>query len=145
VVGFKNDRFGEGNTVTIFKSSDDLCCPVRTFNEWKARTRTLRAGTHDCRLLFTLEAPPRQLRPDECATILRETAKEAGLDVATFTPKSFRKTGVRKGLDVGIQPDAILKLGGWASADTFWHHYVARSIPSTYTDLIFDVDTAPPP
>jgi hypothetical protein len=141
VVGYKNDRLGEGNTVTIFQSSDERCCPVATFRDWKARTRSIRAGVRECRLLFTLESPPRQLRPDECAAILWDTAREAGLDVAVFTPKTFRKTGVRAGLDSGIQPDAILKLGGWASAETFWHHYVSRSIPDNYTDLIFDIDS----
>jgi hypothetical protein len=78
-------------------------------------------------------------------TILRDTAREAGLDVAIFTPKTFRKMGVRTGLNAGIQLDAILKLGGWASAETFWHHYVSCSIPNNYTDLIFDIDSPSPP
>jgi hypothetical protein len=43
------------------------------------------------------------------------------------------------GLTAGIQLDAIMKLGGWASAETFWHHYVLCMIPESYTDLIFDV------
>jgi len=145
VVGYKNDRFGDGNTVTIHQLSDELCCPIATFKEWKRRTSALRTDTRNCRLLFTLENPPRKLRPDECAAILLDMAVEAGLDPAIFTHKSFRKTGVRTGLDAGVQPDAILKLGGWASAETFWHHYVARSVPPAYTDLIFDVDRPTPP
>lgn len=57
VIGYKNNRLGEGNTVTIFQSSDERCCPITTFKDWKTRTRAIRASARDCRLLFTLESP----------------------------------------------------------------------------------------
>jgi hypothetical protein len=48
VVGYKNDCLGEGNTVTIFQSLDEQCCPVATFKDWKMCTRAIRASAHDC-------------------------------------------------------------------------------------------------
>ncbi len=104
----------------------------------------MRAGVRECRLIFALDGSAGDLRAEDCAAILREVATEAGLDVRVLTPKSFRKSGVMAGLAAGIQPDAIMKLGGWASAETFWHHYVSRAIPESYTDLIFDVAGSPP-
>ncbi len=83
------------------------------------------------------------LQPEECAAILREVASEAGLDPTVFTPKTFWKTSVRTGLDTGVQPNAILKLGGWASAETFWHHYISQSVPPAYSDLIFNIKLSP--
>jgi hypothetical protein len=64
------------------------------------------------------------LQPEECVVILQEVASEAGLDPTVFMPKTFWKTSVQAALDMGIQPDVILRLGRWASAETFWHHYV---------------------
>jgi hypothetical protein len=58
--------------------------------------------------------------------------------------KTFCKTGVQTSLNTSIQPDAILKLGGWASAKTFWHHYISHSIPNNYTNLIFNIDSLSP-
>jgi hypothetical protein len=68
-----------------------------------------------------------------------------GLDITIFTLKTFCKMGVWTGLDAGIQLDAILKLGRWVSAEMFWHHYVSRSIPNNYTNLIFDINSLSPP
>jgi hypothetical protein len=57
VVGYKNNWFGKGNTVTIHQSLDKHCCPVATFQDWKRRTASIRASTQDCHLLFTLNSP----------------------------------------------------------------------------------------
>ena len=77
-------------------------------------------------------------------TILHKLVVEAGLDVWVFSLKLFCKLGIMAGLVVDVQPDTILKLGGWASSKTFWHHYVTRSVPESYTDLIFNM-TGPLP
>ncbi len=34
VVGYKNNKYGEGNTITIYQCSDRRFCPVATFKEW---------------------------------------------------------------------------------------------------------------
>ena len=145
VVGYKNDHFGEGNTVKIYHSADRLCCPVRTFINWKAQTAAIHAGAHDCWLLFSFDSPPCQLRVNECAAILQEMATEASLDMSIFTPKTFRKTGVQRGVNTSVQLDAILKLGSWASMDMFWNHYIAQMVPPTYSNIIFNIDTSSPP
>jgi hypothetical protein len=74
VISYKNNHLREGNTVTIFQLSDEWCCPVATFRDWKAHTHSIHAGVHECHLLFTLESPPQQLHPDKCTTILQDTA-----------------------------------------------------------------------
>jgi len=72
------------------------------------------------------------------ASILKELAADADLDPAVFTAKS----GFIVGIQAGVEPDAIFHLGGWQSAETFYHHYVVQAIPRTYTNLIFDINKA---
>ncbi len=81
----------------------------------------------------------------DSARILKNVVKEAGLDPGVFTAKTFRKTGIMSGIDAGVQPDAIFRLGGWSSAETFWHHYVTRTVPPSYTNLLFDVEESEQP
>jgi len=35
VIRYKNDKYGEGNTITIFQCSNPCLCPVMTFKEWR--------------------------------------------------------------------------------------------------------------
>jgi len=140
IVGYKNDLYGDGKQVSLHKSSNKLCCPVRTFKAWKRHSRSLRRGVRNCPLLFSLQRPIKQLSASESAFILKELATNAGLDPAKFTAKTFCKSGIMAGIDAGVEPDAIFRLGGWQSAETFYHHYVVQAIPRTYTDLIFDVN-----
>jgi hypothetical protein len=137
IVGFKNDMRGDGKSVTLHQSSNARCCPVHTFEEWKRRTTSLRRGRRDCPLLFSLTRPVRDLSPRKSTKLLKEAASLAGLDNSIFTAKTFRKSGVMAGLAAGVEPDAIFRLGGWHSAETFWSHYVVRQVPRTYTDLLF--------
>jgi hypothetical protein len=44
------------------------------------------------------------------------------------------------GIQAGVNPDAIFRLGGWRSAETFYKHYVVQNVPRTYTNVIFDID-----
>jgi len=140
IVGYKNDLYGDGKQVSLHESSNELCCPVRTFEAWKRRTCSLRRGVPNCPLLFSLQRPIKQLSASESAFILKELATDTGLDPAIFTAKTFRKSGIMAGIDAGVEPDAIFCLGGWRSAETFYRHYIVQAIPRTYTDLIFDVD-----
>jgi hypothetical protein len=142
IVGYKNDLYGDGKHVTLHESSNELCCPVRTFEAWKKRTRSLRRSVRNCPLLFSLQRPIEQLSAARSAAILKELATDAGLDPAVFTAKTFRKSGVMAGIHAGVEPDAIFRLGGWRSAETFYRHYVVQAVPRAYTDLIFDVDEA---
>jgi len=142
IVSYKNDLYGNGKHVSLHKSSNELCCPVQTFEAWKKRTHSLRRGMRNCPLLFSLQRPIKQLSASESAFILKELATDAGLDPAIFTAKTFRKSGVMAGIHAGVEPDAIFRLGGWQSADTFYRHYVVQAIPRTYTNLIFNVNEA---
>jgi len=95
---------------------------------------------HNCPLLFSLQRPIKQLSASESAFILKELATNTGLDLTIFTAKTFRKSGIMAGIDAGVEPDAIFRLGGWQSAETFYHHYIVQAIPHTYTNLIFNID-----
>jgi len=142
IVGYKNELYGDGKQVSLHKSSNKLCCPVQTFEAWKKCTCSLRRGVRNCPLLFSLQTPIEQLSASESAFILKELATNAGLDPAIFTAKTFRKSGIMAGIHAGVEPDAIFRLGGWRSTETFYCHYVVQAIPRTYTDLIFNVDEA---
>lgn len=61
------------------------------------------------------------------------------LDPSTFTARTFCKLGVMAGIKAGIEPDALFRLGGWRDPNTFWWHYIVRQIPSSYTDILFEV------
>jgi len=142
IVGYKNNLYGNGKHVSLHESSNKLCCPVQTFEAWKKWTRSLRRGVCNCPLLFSLQRPIEQLSASKSAFILKELATNAGLDPAIFTAKTFRKSRVMAGIHAGVEPDAIFRLGRWQSAETFYHHYVVKAIPRTYTNLIFNVDKA---
>jgi hypothetical protein len=104
----------------------------------------MHAGVCECCLIFALDGLAGDLHTEDCAAILHKVATKAGLNVQVLTPKSFHKSGIMAGLATGIQPDAIMKLGSWASAKTFWHHYVSCTIPESYTNLIFNMAGSPP-
>ncbi len=61
-----------------------------------------------------------------------------------FSLKTFCKLGIMVGLVVDVQPNTILKLGSWASSETFWHHYFTRLVPESYTNLIFNATELSP-
>jgi len=142
IVSYKNNLYADGKQVSLHKSSNELCCPVQTFEPWKKCTRSLHCGVRNCLLLFSLQRPIQQLSASESAFILKELATNAGLDPAIFTTKTFCKSGIMAGIHAGVEPDAIFCLSGWQSAETFYRHYVVQAIPCTYTDLIFNVDKA---
>jgi hypothetical protein len=118
IIGHKNNN-GDGKTVTLHQSSNDLCCPVQTFKEWK-RLHPL--------------APGRSPHPAQ----ERAPAEEDSFRGRPGSQHTFRKLGVMAGLHAGIKPNAIFRLGGWRSAETFWSHYMVRQVPHSYTDLLFD-------
>jgi hypothetical protein len=140
VVGYKNDTHGEGNTVVLYECSEEALCLVRTWQRWRNQTTHIHTRVQDCRIVFELQRPYAQLSPGRCASILKTVADNAGLNTAIFTARTFRKSGVIAGIQAGIEPDAILRLGGWRDQATFWRHYVVREIPSTYTDVLFDTE-----
>jgi hypothetical protein len=138
VSGYKNDTYGEGLTVTLYECKEAALCPVRTFQRWTDQTEHVHSHVRDCRIVFELQRPYNHLTPDRCAEILKGIASSAGLDPATFTAKTFRKSGIMAGIKAGIEPDALFHLGGWRDPNTFWRHYVVRHVPSTYTDILFN-------
>lgn len=141
VSGYKNDLYGDGLTVPIFECSEAALCPVRTFQRWSEQTAHIHERTRNCRIVFELQRPFNRLQPDRCAEILKGVAREADLDTAAFTAKTFRKSGIMAGIRAGVEPDALFRLGGWRDPNTFWRHYVVRQVPSSYSDILFNVDS----
>ena len=140
IVGYKNDLYGEGHTVRLFECSDKRLCPVATWKHWVNSTATIRSRIRDPRIVFELERPHDQLSPSKCAAILKGVARTAGLDPTIFTARTFRKSGVMAAINTGIDSDAIFRLGGWRDPATFHRHYVVTEIPSSFSDILFDVD-----
>ncbi len=44
------------------------------------------------------------------------------------------------GIKAGIKPDTLFCLSGWHNPNTFWKHYIIHNIPSSFTDLIFNIN-----
>jgi len=89
--------------------------------------------------MFKMSLPYNKLSANCCTAILKGVAEAASLDTCVFTAHTFCKSGVMVGINANINPNVIFCLGGWCNPNTFWSHYVTHMIPSTYTDLLFDV------
>jgi len=86
IIGYKNDLYGDGKHVTLHKGSNELSCPIRTFEAWKKCTRRLR----NCPLLFSLQCPIEQLLASRSAAILKELTANADLDPAVLEKRELR-------------------------------------------------------
>ncbi len=86
-----------------------------------------------------MSPPYNKLLANRCTAILKGVAEAAGLDTRVFTTCTFCKLGMMVGINTNVNPDAIFHLGGWRNLNTFWSHYMTRTIPSTYTDLLFNM------
>lgn len=140
LVGDKNDYRQLGNFRSIFECSDLTLCPVYAFSEYVRRTAKFRKPSNR-KIFLSLQEPYPDLTGRQCAALLKKCSMLAGLDPAIFTGATYRVGGVMKALQKGIQPDAILRLGNWASPEVFWRHYVHREIPADFTDLLLtDLD-----
>lgn len=43
-------------------------------------------------------------------------------------------------INAGVDSDAIFCLGGWCDPVTFHRHYVVTEIPSSFSNILFNVD-----
>lgn len=141
IYGFKNDYNHEGIIVEVFECKAKKFCPIAAFETYIERTKHQRSSMEGkIGVFISLSAPYHNISFKRCAAILRWCSEKAGLDPKVFTAKTYRKGGVNTALQKGIEPDAIMRLGNWKNDDVFWQHYVLRTIPPQFTDIIFDVE-----
>ena len=67
-----------------------LLCPVRSLQDYLARTSQLRVNTDDFGLFISLIKPHKSVKPPTLARWLRETLSAAGIDISMFAPHSTR-------------------------------------------------------
>ncbi|ELR11897.1 uncharacterized protein ACA1_274620 [Acanthamoeba castellanii str. Neff] len=85
IVGYKNNIYSDGKTILLHQSSIKSCCPIHTFKRWKRLTQSLRCGTRQCGLLFSLQRPISNLTANKCASILQHLVTDTNLDLSIFT------------------------------------------------------------
>ena len=84
-------------------------------------------------MFLTLNSPFKGISISTVASILQEVIKLAGLEGQGLHVQSFRPTGARKGVDMGILPETVMQLGRWKTKETFLNHYVYPKAPHEYT------------
>jgi hypothetical protein len=140
VIRYKNDTFGKGNTVHLFVCSKPTLCPITTWEHWVRLSTSIQHHLREPRIVFKLTPPHTALSPDQCTAILKTVTGSAGLNPTIYTTQTFQKSGMMASIHTGIKPDTIFHLGRWHDPNTFWKHYVVQEIPSTFTNILFNID-----
>ena len=82
---------------------------------------------------------------DRISTILKSVIKEAGMDTSIITTRCFRSGGVSYGVERGVQPAQLMKIGRWKSADVFFNNYVAARPAKDTTDRMLGIEEGTSP
>ena len=73
------------------------------------------------------------------AKLLDKAIEYVGLSGQGFTAKSFRPTGAMLAVEMGVDPDVVMKLGRWKTRSVFMDHYVHAKPPKEFTDNLFNL------
>jgi hypothetical protein len=128
LLGFKTDGAAKGETFRINGCSVPKVCPVRTLHSYLLHRGTSRITDS----VFKVGA-------QRISRILASVLKKAGLDTDIFTARCFRSGGATSGIEAGVDPYVLMKIGRWKSADVFFNHYVAARPQHSVTDKILGV------
>ena len=128
LLGFKNDGQAKGETFRIWKSVVEKLCPVRALFDY-----TLKIGPLQ-NVIFPVSS--------ECiSTILKTVIRDAGMDTSVITARCFRSGGATYGIERGVQPDQLMKVGKWKSVNVFYKHYVAAKTARDTTDRMLGISS----
>jgi hypothetical protein len=122
MLGFKTDGQALSETIRIWKSSVNKLCPVQALHlyiERFVRSEQLR--------IFPLS-------PQRISTILKSVITAAGMDGSVITGRSFRSGGATAGIQNGVKPDQLMKIGRWKTPEVFYNNYVAARPDQDTTD-----------
>ena len=64
VMGYKYNMVGKGNTIHIYMCSEEVLCPVATWQWWTQLTTNICHHSRDKRITFQLSLPYTNLSPD---------------------------------------------------------------------------------
>ena len=134
--GIKNDTRRQGFTVTLPKAADVKVDPVSALSSYIERTDVYRKDIPGKPVFISLSTPYRALTSGSIADVLSEAIKKAGLDSQGFTPRDFRPSGATTAIDQGINPDIVMAVGRWKTADVFYKHYVHSKTPVDFTNKV---------
>jgi hypothetical protein len=122
LLGFKTDGQAKGEVFRIWKSSVKKLCPVQAIYYYIKKYW----DSEDERIY--------PVGAQRISTLLKEVINAAGLDSSVITARSFRSGGATSGIQNGVQPDQLMKIGRWKTTDVFYHHYVAARPSQDTTD-----------
>ena len=60
----------------------------------------------------------------------------AGLSNQGYSAKCFRPTGATYAIQLGYDPEIIMRVGRWKTRSVFFEHYVHSQVPSDYTSAL---------
>ena len=113
----KGDRGKFGQTITFYRSGDDMLCPVQ------ALLRAYRTAPHRAPSAPLFQHfDGRYVIPADVADILRRAAAALGLDASKFASHSLRKGGAQALRDAGFCESFIQEYGAWLSTANHRYH-----------------------
>ena len=138
--GIKNDTSRSGFTVRIPAASDEILDPVYALRSYILRTESIRRITPSQPVFITLQQPYRAVSADTISHILNDAIKLAGLSNHGFSAKCFRPTGATYAVELGYDPETVMRIGRWKTRSVFFDHYVHSQIPDNYTTAVLHHD-----
>ena len=114
--------------------------PIEALRQYLEKTQQTRQ-TIGSKMVFLATSQEKQLGDQRISKLLTQCLIDAGIEDATA--RSFRKTGASAAINSGMEPDMVMKLGRWKSANVFFNHYVNWEQEDT-TNLILSHQGNPP-
>ena len=105
--------------------NDKDICPVFGVAELLRRTAPLWEGRPILKERLFLQSVPPHLNAaeDTLGRWVKETLREAGINMEMYTSHSTRGTSATTALERGVPLDQIMESAGWKNAKTFYAHY----------------------
>ena len=100
---------------------DPSLCVFTHVKEYLQRTKLLR-GT-ETKLFLSHVKPHHRASKDTVSRWIRSVMTDAGIDVSTFKPHSFRAAATSKARNLSVPVQDILATSGWSSERTFDRFY----------------------
>ena len=136
------DRRGTARTTTqpALAAENNELDPVETLHFYMESTASARAQVPWHPVFLSLHAPYHGLTADTIRDILDTAIVHAGLAGQIYSAKCFSPTGATYAVQLGYDPNVIMKIGRWKTSSMFFYHYVHAQIPLDYTDNLLNHD-----
>ena len=109
-----------------------LLCPVRTLQDYLARTSQLWVNTDDSGLFISLLKPYKSVKPPTLARWLKETLSAAGIDITMFKPHStWRASAVLQKSTKAANATQIFKTAHWSLKTGTYKRFYDRVVLNT--------------